>query len=149
VLRRALLVGSIGLMTAAAVAGTLAWTRSHPAAAAGPSEPTVKRHPLILHPPTLLQAKGQCDGFIRYRATLSWVPTDSPRADGYTIYRDDGAGGPLRLVGRVPGRFADGFVERELGASTSYRYTVRATFASKVGTASPAVTAATPLLCMA
>jgi hypothetical protein len=142
-----LLVASIAILAALVAVGTLAWTRSHPAAA-GPTRHPPKPHPLILHPPTGLAAKGECDGFLRFRATLNWVPTDSPRADGYAIYRADAVGEPYRLVGRVPGRFADGFVERELGASTSYRYLVRATFASKVGTPSPAVTATTPLICM-
>ena len=146
--RRRSVAALVAVVVLAALAGTLAWARA-PGRSAAPPKHVPKAHPLILHPPTGVSAKGACDGFLRFRASLSWIPTSSPRADGYAIYRDDGRGGALRLVGRVHGRFVQGFVERGLGSSTTYRYAVRSTYGTKVGPSSPSVIGVTPLLCMA
>jgi hypothetical protein len=145
---RWLVYALVGVFLVAAVAGSLAWALS-PGGSAAASKPPPKPHPLVLHPPSGVSANGACDGFLRFRVAVSWVPTGSPLADGYAIYRDDGKGGALRLVGRVPGRFAGGFVDHDLGSSTTYRFAVRSTYGTKVGPASPSVIGVTPLLCMA
>ncbi len=130
-------------------AGFVGWNqvRGH----AAPPRRSASPHPsptIVLHPVAAIQAEGACDGFLRFRAVLSWIAMDPATADGYAIYRDDGAGGPLRLVARVRGGHADGYVDRELGSATTYRYMVRATAGAKLGPRSAVVSADTPLLCM-
>ena len=136
----------LATLSAAAVVG---WNQVRGHATPPRRSPTPHPSPtIVLHPVAAMQAEGACDGFLRFRAVLSWIAMDPATADGYAIYRDDGAGGRLRLVARVPGGQADGYIDRELGSATTYRYMVRATAGPKLGPRSAVVSADTPLLCM-
>jgi serine/threonine-protein kinase len=132
----------------AAAAGAVAWSQLGSHASATPPPAKASPRPLVLYPPRAVRAEGQCDGFIRFRAALSWTPSASDQVLGYAVYRDEGDGGPMRLIVRLQGRLTNGFVERGLGSSTTYRYVVRSTYGSKIGPASPVALAATPLFCM-
>ena len=93
-------------------------------------------------------AQGTCDGFLRFRAVLTWTPTPTTQAHGYVLYRDDGAGGPIRVLRRLDGRFTDRFVDRNLGSAATYRYRIRSSLGSRLSAPSPVALAETPLLCM-
>jgi eukaryotic-like serine/threonine-protein kinase len=142
-------ISVVVLTLLAAGAGAVAWSQlgSH-AAATPPPKATSSPRPLVLLPPRAVRAQGQCDGFIRFRAVLSWTPSASDQVLGYAVYRDDGDGGAMKLVTRLQGRLANGFVEHGLGSATTYRYVVRSTYGAKVGPPSPVALAATPLICM-
>jgi hypothetical protein len=153
--RRARRQGRAGLASAVVVAlaalvaaAVLGWNQLQSHAAAPPVTRTPPSPTIVLHEPAAVEARGACDGFLRFRAVLSWVPMDPGTADGYSIYRDDGAGGVLSLVAHVGGGSVHGYVDRGLGSSTTYRYLVRATAGSRLGPRSPVVTAETPLLCI-
>jgi hypothetical protein len=135
-------------MVVASLAGVMVWSQLAPHAAATPPPATPRSTPLVLHPPRAVQAQGQCDGFLRFRAALSWTPSASDQVLGYAVYRGEGDRGQMKLVTRLQGRLSGGYVEHGLGSATTYRYVVRSTYGSKVGPPSPVALAATPLICM-
>jgi eukaryotic-like serine/threonine-protein kinase len=146
--RRRVAVSVVVLTLIAAVAGAVAGSRLGSHAAATPPPTKAPPRPLALYAPRAVQADGQCDGFVRFRAVLSWTPSASVQVLGYAVYRDEGDGGSMRLVTRLQGRLSNGYVEHGLGSATTYRYVVRSTYGSKVGPPSPVALAATPLICM-
>jgi serine/threonine protein kinase len=146
--RRRVAASVVVLTLMAAAAGAIAWSQLASHADATPPATKAPPRPLVLYPPRAVQAEGQCDGFIRFRAMLSWTPSASDQVLGYAVYRDEGDGGAMKLVTRLQGRLTNGFVEHGLGSATTYRYVVRSTYGSKVGPPSPVALAATPLICM-
>jgi hypothetical protein len=80
-----------------------------------------------LQPPaSLAAAHSQCTKNRSDSVALTWAATTSAFATGYEILRDDGAGGPLDVIGTVGGASATSYVDGMVGFSTTYTYAVRA-----------------------
>jgi eukaryotic-like serine/threonine-protein kinase len=103
--------------------------------------------PPVLRGATALSAKGGCDGFLKGRVTLNWLPSSSTFADGYVVYRRTSVDGPLKKLELLPGRATTSFVDHGLNTSTTYYYVVRATAGSQISHSTALARAETPLIC--
>jgi hypothetical protein len=140
--KRAKLLVVVALMAVAIIgAGASLLLKDSPAARA--SAPI----PPVLRGATALSAKGGCDGFLKGRVTLSWLPSSSTFADGYVIYRRTSVNGPLKKLELLPGRSTTSFVDHGLNTSSTYYYVVRATAGSQISHATALARAETPLIC--
>jgi serine/threonine-protein kinase len=113
-----------------------------------PRTPAAQARPQVLRPATELQARGDCGGFFRARASLSWRASTSRIADGYVVYRSRSASGPYESIGIVPGRGVVRFVDERLALNTTYFYRVRATSGSRLSPFSGRARAETPFFCL-
>jgi hypothetical protein len=98
-------------------------------------------------PPTAVVAHGVCDGFLRSRVDVSWIPTPSV-ANGYEVYRSTSPAGKFEFVARVPGRDATSFRDIALGMGKTYYYEVRSVAGQRISPVTEAASAHTPLLCL-
>ena len=92
--------------------------------------------------------QGQCDGFLAFRATVSWAPSGSPSADGYVLYRGATSTGRFRAIDSISGRMTTRYVDHGLGSGSTYWYVVRATDGARVSARSTPASADTPLICL-
>jgi hypothetical protein len=104
--------------------------------------------PQPLDPPTVLRARGQCDGFFKTRVALQWTPTLSSFADGYVIYRSTSPDGPFRKVELLDGRGRSSYVDPRLDTSARYFYVIRATAGVRQSTYSDPAETSTPAFCL-
>ncbi len=101
-----------------------------------------------LRPPTGLEARGECSGFLQAEVTLSWEPTVSSFADGYEVYRSTVSGGPYERVGVVPGHGTTAYVDENVGVGGTYYYVVKSTTGRHDGPPSEQVGVGTPVGCL-
>ena len=104
--------------------------------------------PPPLHPPSALRAGAACDGFIKARVELRWLPSSSPLTDGYVVYRADSRTSPFKKIELLPGRLNASFVDRSLNTSATYRYLVRSTAGARQSAGAATALAETPFLCI-
>jgi serine/threonine-protein kinase len=142
---RARWIGVAAALAALLAAG--AWTQLalHPLQR---SSPPPSPRPPLLRAPASVSAKGECDGFLAFRADVSWSPSTTRSVDGYELYRARQVAGPYRAIGRVSGRFTTSVSDRGLGGGATYYYEVRATSGARMGSSSRVARADTPILCL-
>jgi eukaryotic-like serine/threonine-protein kinase len=99
-----------------------------------------------LRPPTKIAAHGGCDGFLRYRVVVVWQAPPGG-ADGYVVFRQSVPNGRWARAAVFTDRLVTTYEDHGLGASTEYRYEVRATQGDRLSQPSRPVTAGTPLIC--
>ena len=97
-------------------------------------------------PPSGIGAHGACDGFLKYRVTVTWQPA-AAAADGYVVFRRALPRGSWTRAALITDPRATSFVDRGLGADTVYGYEVRATAGDRMSKPSHAVTGGTPTFC--
>jgi hypothetical protein len=101
----------------------------------------------ILTPPTGLDVTSECGGFVSADVVLTWLPSKSPAAVGYSVYRSM-EGGPYEKVGVMEGPTATLFRDEDLDTGTSYHYRVRSTAGARASDYSQTAAIGTPVLCM-
>ena len=107
---------------------------------------TLPRADASLPPPSGIGAHGACDGFLKYRVTVTWQPA-AAAADGYVVFRRALPRGSWTRAALITDPRATSFVDRGLGADTVYGYEVRATAGDRMSKPSHAVTGGTPTFC--
>lgn len=96
-------------------------------------------------PTQLAAAHGVCVQAKSTSVILSWTPTASQFATGYSIWRSRGLGMPFDMIGTAAGRTAVGYTDTTVTFATLYFYEVR----SLRNNWSSAPTAAVSLLTLA
>jgi serine/threonine protein kinase len=132
-------IGGLALITALVGLTLSMGSRPRP----GPSP-----RPAVLRPPTALQARGDCGGFLAGKALLRWNPSGSRAADGYVIYRSLSRDGPYQAIGILPGRAVDRFVDEGLSLNTTYFYRVRTTSGAQMTAFTGPARAEMPFICL-
>jgi serine/threonine protein kinase len=113
-----------------------------------PPQPEPLPHrPRPVVPPTDVVAEGVCDGFMRSRADISWVPSSSA-ATGYDVFRSTSSIGRFEFLARVQGRDAASFHDVALGMGKTYYYVVRSVAGRRLSPLTDTTSAHTPLLCL-
>ena len=97
-------------------------------------------------PPTRITAHGACDGFLQFRATVSWRAPSQP-VDGYEIFRRSLPDGTWTRVAVIHYPSTGTYTDHGLGADSEYGYEVRATQGDRVSHPSRPASAGTPLFC--
>jgi isocitrate dehydrogenase len=77
---------------------------------------------------------------------LTWVPSSSPDADGYVIYRKAGSD-PYEKLDLVSGRTTTAYVDETVRQGITYVYELRTTSGSHFGPLSQSGTARTSYFC--
>lgn len=80
-----------------------------------------------INPPSGLAAARNCVRGVRDWVELTWTGTPSAFADGYEIFRATGAGSPLSIA-TVSGQGTVTYTDKAVAFSTSYSYTVQASY---------------------
>src|SRR5205814_6809026 len=78
-----------------------------------PSFPTRRSSDLSLPPPSGIGAHGACDGFLKYRVTVTWQPA-ATAADGYVVFRRALPRGSWTRAALITDPRATSFVDRGL-----------------------------------
>lgn len=76
-------------------------------------------------PTQLAAAHGVCVQAKSTSVELSWTPTASQFATGYSIWRSSGPGMPFDMIGTAGGRTATGYTDTTVNFGTLYFYEVR------------------------
>jgi len=106
---------------------------------------TLPRADASLRPPAKIEARGACDGFLKYRITVSWQPASL--GDGYVVFRRALPRGRWTRAAVLGDPSATTFADHGLGADTMYGYQVRATEGDRMSRPSHPVAGGTPLFC--
>lgn len=96
-------------------------------------------------PTQLAAAQGVCVPGKSTAVDLTWTPSASTFATGYSIWRADGLGQPYNMIGTAAGRLASSYTDTTVKFGTLYFYEVR----SLRNNWSSAPTAAVSLLTLA
>jgi serine/threonine-protein kinase len=96
--------------------------------------------------PTGIVAQGACDGFLKSRVDVSWVPTVS-RTSGYEVYRSTSPTGGFEFIARIAGRRTTSFRDVGLGFGDTYYYVLRSVARGRLSPASETASAETPSFC--
>jgi len=94
-------------------------------------------------PPTGLGAARNCVRGTYDWVVLSWTATSSAFADGYEIFRATGAGSPVSIA-TVAGAGTVTYTDTSVAFSTSYTYTVQASYLGWRSVSSNAAAITTP-----
>jgi serine/threonine-protein kinase len=96
--------------------------------------------------PSKITARGACDGFLKYRATVTWHgPVRG--ADGYLVFRRSLPDGTWARAAVITDPLSTTFQDHGLGGAREYAYRIRATGGDRVSRPSSSATAGTPLFC--
>jgi hypothetical protein len=132
--RRAGVIGVSILVTGACLSGALAWATETTTAAASLPVSTA-----ALQPPGSVTAVANCPNKKKGTIAVSWTPSSSTFATGYTVMRTGGAAFTPVLLPAT----ATSYVDNNIAGATTYTYTVSATYLGwSNGASSPAVTTA-------
>jgi serine/threonine-protein kinase len=112
-----------------------------------PAGDPLPQRPRPLVAPSGVVAQGVCDGFLRSRVDLSWMPTTSAAA-GYDVYRSASASEGYEWVAHVDGREAMTFRDVDLGMGQTYFYVLRSVAGSRLSSLTEPASADTPALCL-
>lgn len=99
--------------------------------------------------PTGLSATGGCAGLLQGpKVDLTWTPTTSTYATGYTVWRATSSGGPYTKVADVAGRATSSWTDTSVQLNRTYWYSLQAVYAAWTSADSTPASATTPLLCL-
>ena len=76
-------------------------------------------------PTQLAAAQGVCVPGKSTAVDVSWTPTASAFATGYSVWRADGLGAPFQMIGTAGPRTATGYTDTTVKFGTLYFYEVR------------------------
>jgi len=94
-------------------------------------------------PPTGVNAARDCVRARHDWVALSWTATPSTFADGYEIFRATGAGSPVSIA-TVSGQSTVTYTDKTVAFTTSYSYTVQASYLGWRSVSSAAAAITTP-----
>jgi serine/threonine protein kinase len=104
-------------------------------------------HPVpALGAPSNIRAQAACDGFLKYRATITWH-APSQGVDGYLVFRRALPSGRWGRAAALTDPHVTTYRDHGLGAASEYAYRVRATDGDRVSRPSLTATVGTPLFC--
>jgi serine/threonine protein kinase len=113
---------------------------------APPAELSPSSAPRPLFAPTGVVAEGVCNGFLRSRVDVAWVP--AAFADGYEVYRSTSPTGGFAFVARVSGGDETSYHDVDLGMGQTYYYVVKSVSGPRLSAATDSIAAETPLFCL-
>jgi hypothetical protein len=99
-----------------------------------------------LRPPSAIAVRTACDGFVKYRATVTWTAPPGG-AGGYVVLRESLPDGTWTRAAVLHDPAATTYEDHGLGADTQYGYRVRATDGSRRSPPSRLATGKTPTFC--
>ncbi len=97
--------------------------------------------------PSKITAHGACDGFLKYRATVTWQ-RPAGGADGYLVFRRSLPDGAWARAAVLTDPLVTMYQDHGLRAASEYEYRVRATEGNRVSSPSRAAIAGTPFFCL-
>lgn len=122
----------VGLaLVAGSVGGAVAWATETSTASAAVQVATAS-----LQPAQSVTATVNCPNRAKGNVTVAWTPSPSAFTGGYVVSRATGSGAPVQLA-TLPAT-ATSYVDTTVTGSTTYTYTVTATYDSWTAAASAA-----------